>query len=250
MTTANPYQTPDSNLAAGGNDYLNLSPFTAKGRLGRIRYLAYSMGLGLAMYAAVLVIMLIGGGTALLTGGDEAGAASLGLMGLLLIPLYIGMLVITFLLLIKRSHDIGWSGWMSLLALIPLVGLLFIFVPGTKGSNEYGAQTPPNGVGVTIAGLALPVIALIGILAAIAIPAYMGYSQRAAMNELGSQGEAMPADMAAPTDGAILPAQEADETMAPADAGGEMPADQMPAAEDLPVEAPAEEPVEGEEQPQ
>ena len=43
---------------------------------------------------------------------------------------------------IKRLHDIGWSGWIILLALIPGINLilglgLFLF-SGTKGPNKYG----------------------------------------------------------------------------------------------------------------
>lgn len=217
MTTANPYQTPDANLSAAGNDYSNLSVFSPKGRLGRIRYMAYSFGVAMAFYAVMLVIMLLTGGGAALMGGDMAAAAG-GAGMLMLIPAYIGLLVLMFFLTIKRCHDIGWSGWASLLIFIPLVSLLFWFVPGTKGSNEYGAQTPANGVGVMIAGLAMPVLTIVGILAAIAIPAYMGYAQRAAQAPMESSApsfeEAMPAD-AIPADAA--PAEEPASEEAPAE---------------------------------
>jgi uncharacterized membrane protein YhaH (DUF805 family) len=43
---------------------------------------------------------------------------------------------------VRRLHDVGKSGWMMLIALIPIVGgiwLLILFVTdGVSGSNEYG----------------------------------------------------------------------------------------------------------------
>jgi len=42
----------------------------------------------------------------------------------------------------RRLHDIGKTGWLQLLILIPLIGwivLLFFFVqPSQKGKNQYG----------------------------------------------------------------------------------------------------------------
>ncbi len=45
---------------------------------------------------------------------------------------------------VRRLHDIGKSGWMMLISLIPLIGgiwLLVLFLTdGTPGENEYGAN--------------------------------------------------------------------------------------------------------------
>jgi uncharacterized membrane protein YhaH (DUF805 family) len=43
----------------------------------------------------------------------------------------------------KRCHDRGYSGWMSLISLIPLAGFIWVIVAlgvmeGTKGPNPYG----------------------------------------------------------------------------------------------------------------
>lgn len=44
----------------------------------------------------------------------------------------------------KRLHDWDKSGWMQLIFLIPIVGLIFwivlFFVKGTPGANKYGAD--------------------------------------------------------------------------------------------------------------
>jgi uncharacterized membrane protein YhaH (DUF805 family) len=43
----------------------------------------------------------------------------------------------------KRWHDLGKSGWMSLVSLIPVIGALYLiwqlgFIKGTSGTNAYG----------------------------------------------------------------------------------------------------------------
>jgi uncharacterized membrane protein YhaH (DUF805 family) len=49
--------------------------------------------------------------------------------------------------LVRRLHDTNKSGWMFLVALIPLVGgiilLVFLASDGTKGENKYGPD-PKN----------------------------------------------------------------------------------------------------------
>src|SRR5437667_414355 len=51
-----------------------------------------------------------------------------------------------FSILIRRCHDLGWSGWHSLLMLIPFVniviGLMLLLKPGQQEPNEYGAMPP------------------------------------------------------------------------------------------------------------
>jgi uncharacterized membrane protein YhaH (DUF805 family) len=48
---------------------------------------------------------------------------------------------------VRRLHDIGKSGWMILVALIPLIGgiwlLILLVKEGDSGSNEYGPD-PKN----------------------------------------------------------------------------------------------------------
>lgn len=54
---------------------------------------------------------------------------------LLLLPIYFG-------LMIRRLHDIGMSGWLSLLHLVPFTNIvlyvMLLLVPGSAGSNHYG----------------------------------------------------------------------------------------------------------------
>ncbi len=45
---------------------------------------------------------------------------------------------------VRRLHDIGKSGWMILVALIPVIGFIWLLVlyimEGTPGENQYGAN--------------------------------------------------------------------------------------------------------------
>ena len=77
------------------------------------------------------------------------------------------------------TFGIVWLLGPGALALVPLVNFIFWFIPGTDGENEYGMKTPPNGVGVTILAMIMPVVFITGILSAIALPAYSDYVKRA-----------------------------------------------------------------------
>ena len=50
-------------------------------------------------------------------------------------------------IVIKRLHDIGWTGWAILLTLVPIVGfivpIIVWFVPGKLGANRYGRDPRP-----------------------------------------------------------------------------------------------------------
>jgi uncharacterized membrane protein YhaH (DUF805 family) len=56
----------------------------------------------------------------------------------------IGSISAQFSLLVRRLHDLGWSGWWLLLNWIPVVGTLIAIVtycfPGTDGPNKYDAK--------------------------------------------------------------------------------------------------------------
>lgn len=138
--------------------------FSAAGRLDRARCLGYWLAACLIAAAATVVNALIvpslGGDTAVIVGlwgtGIICGA----------------LLYASFILFIKRLHDINRSGWYSIALLVPLfdlVVLLMLFlVRGTRGANDYGPPLPPVGrVAVVVIGL-IVMIAILGVLGAIA----------------------------------------------------------------------------------
>lgn len=56
--------------------------------------------------------------------------------------IWLALLVPNIALGVRRLHDIGLSGWLYLVALIPFAGALFMLVcaliPGQPDTNEYG----------------------------------------------------------------------------------------------------------------
>jgi uncharacterized membrane protein YhaH (DUF805 family) len=172
MTEAvNPYAAPRAVVADVYDDEAGVQPvklFSAKGRVGRLRYLAYNLGAYLFLVVGGMVLGFIAGSL-----GSTTAAGVLGILAA--IPYFIFIVLLT----IQRSHDMGWTGWTVFLAFIPLVGLVWLLNPGTQGGNRFGAPPPPNTTMVKIGGLAFPVIMVIGIIIAVALPAYQGYTQRA-----------------------------------------------------------------------
>jgi len=76
----------------------------------------------------------------------------------------------------RRLNDLNRSGWWFLLFIIPLVNLLLaiylVLFPGTDGDNNYGHAPVANTLGVKILAWMLPLVFILGILAAIAVPQY------------------------------------------------------------------------------
>src|SRR5688572_25174300 len=121
MTTPNPYVAPRAALEDAAEEYQPVSILSMSGRIGRARYVVYTMGLPLAI---MFVIGLVG---ALL---GPAGAV-------LMIAGWIGVIVLSFMLTVQRCHDFDASGWLAIAGLIPLANLLFWFIPGTDGPNRF-----------------------------------------------------------------------------------------------------------------
>jgi len=141
-----------------------LKLFSFEGRIGRMRYLAYCTA-ALLSYKLAVGVLVAG-----------LGDSPVGLLVLISSLVVLGWFhVITG---IKRCHDLGLSGWWWLSLLVPVIVLVWIFVPGSKQANRFGAPPPPNGLGVKVLGLILPV-AFLAIVLAVAVPAYKGYSDRA-----------------------------------------------------------------------
>lgn len=188
METNNPYESPKSNPATASAETYQPKIFAINGRIGRLRYLAYGMLFTIiTLFLIGIAAFLIPSIATVLT--DISGVTS----ALLLIALYLPLIIISIILVRRRLNDLDRSGWWQILMYVPFVGIIFalyvLFWPGTKGSNSYGPQPNENPTGIKIVGLLIPiVIALVGILAAIAIPAYQDYSLRAQQALESSQG--------------------------------------------------------------
>jgi uncharacterized membrane protein YhaH (DUF805 family) len=175
MTDQNPYTTPDASLAVDMAETYQPSVFSFSGRIGRLRYLAYLTGVYLVFTAIVFSIMALG-----VLRVDASGMPDLSVFTIIIMSvIYIVLLVIVFTFGRRRMNDLNRSGWWMLLFIVPLANLLLalymIFGPGTDGVNDYGAAPDENTLGVKILGLFFPIIALIGIVAAVAIPAISNF---------------------------------------------------------------------------
>ena len=169
-TTLNPYAAPRAAVAdvTADGPAQAVRVWNPGGRMGRLHYIGYSIGFSFLLGGVAFVV------------GRGAGAAGSSTLGLVLTgALYIGYFVLLFQFTVQRCHDMNWSGWLSVIAIIPLVNLLFWFVPGTAGANRWGVP-PQRGPrwAIWLAGLFVGLM-LLGIVAAIALPAYQHYVQRA-----------------------------------------------------------------------
>ena len=142
--------------------------FALGGRIGRLRYLAYAVVLGLVIGIAVAV----------------AGAIATGVLGrapgtMLSLLLSIPLGAVAVVVARRRLQDLDRNGWFSLLTLIPLANFFFslylAFAPGTAGPNRHGAAPPGNPVWVVVLGLLMPVLVALGMLIAVVVPAYDSY---------------------------------------------------------------------------
>jgi len=181
MNDQNPYSAPDASLQTGQEEFYQPKIFSFRGRIGRLRYMAYGIGTYLIL---MVVFMPLMGGTMLMGGAmgvpGEAGMSMLVMLAMGVF--YIGILLLSIAFGKRRLNDLNRSGWWMLVFLVPLVNLLMtiyvLLFPGSKDANDFGPPAVANSLGVKILGWLFPVIFLLGIVAAIAIPAYQDYISR------------------------------------------------------------------------
>ena len=146
---ASPYAPPRSLVGDDLPEYSSLNVFTINGRIGRLRYLAWTLVLTVAMLVAGGIIATAG--FAVATASPTAGMILGSLLGL---ALCIAIVVVSVQIGVQRLHDLGWSGWLYLLNLVPLVNsifpLLLLVLPGNPGANQYGAPPPRNSTAVKV----------------------------------------------------------------------------------------------------
>lgn len=165
-----PYTPPQAALEMPLESHGELRVFSVQGRIGRLRYLAWS-----------LVVMVAVAG---LFGIAAIVAAISKPVGLLLMALLaIAALVINVQIGVQRLHDIGMSGWLLLLNLVPVIGvfvpLLMIVIPGKRGPNRYGPPQPANSLAVKALAALWLLLVIGGVLVAITVPAATQYLHRA-----------------------------------------------------------------------
>lgn len=123
-------------IQAVASGWSNWSDFS--GRVSRSEYWYWHLSIWLIFIAVCLVVQLI----ALVNGhlNETARYAAIGFMVFLAVCVLPGLS-----LQVRRLHDIGATGWVFLLALIPLAGapilVILALLPGTQGENRYGPES-------------------------------------------------------------------------------------------------------------
>ena len=127
-----PYQPPYGGGGAPQPEDLRAMLLTYQGRLNRKPYILYSVGIWFLMLILNVVADVL---------GDSRSSVAL----LVAFALYLAVLALcvpSVMLTIRRWHDLGKSGWFSLLLLVPLVNFvvgLYLWVKkGDDGPNQYG----------------------------------------------------------------------------------------------------------------
>ena len=151
------------------------------GRATRAEYWYFTLFNILALFVLAIIDGVIGSFNA------EAGIGLLG--GIYSLAVLIPNIAVS----VRRLHDTDRSGWWLLIYLIPLIGalvlLIFMVQDSQTSDNPYGLNPKPGNKGddkslVLIAVIVIVFIAVIGFLAAIAIPAYQDYIERAKQAEI------------------------------------------------------------------
>jgi len=79
------------------------------------------------------------------------------------------------------------SGWFSCLMFVPIINIFIclwlLFGKGSEGENNFGVPACNNSTGVLIAAWFMILIPILGILAAITLPAYQDYVEKAQQHE-------------------------------------------------------------------
>jgi len=120
------------------------------GRLGRMRYFQGVLISFLPFFLTVSLWGFIHIFTGIYLGNDTSPSFLVSLFNNVIIPLVFAVEFLLFFpcyftVTIRRCHDIGASGWLSLCVLIPYVGailgLVLLFKKGDAMTNTYGS--PP-----------------------------------------------------------------------------------------------------------
>jgi uncharacterized membrane protein YhaH (DUF805 family) len=150
-----------------------------------VAYLGYNVlfaaliGLGGTLFAAAL--------------GNRKSEVVAVVLGLVAIVWLLSAVVISLGSTVRRLHDLGQSGWLAVISLVPCLNVVFlVYLLAAKGRegaapSASASGTVPVAVVVAVAvALVLVVPMVIGIIAAIAIPSLL--RARVAANEAGAIG--------------------------------------------------------------
>ncbi len=114
-------------------------------RIGRVQYIGYALGVDAVVFGLTYLLFFMRGDI------EEAfpehqTIVRLG-FALVFLLIYVPVLVLRVRLTIQRVHDFNAHGRLAFLLVVPVLPLIFWFLPGTQGPNDYG-DPPPKGEGL------------------------------------------------------------------------------------------------------
>lgn len=166
----NVYAAPGTNFSDAGVEATTCL-FAFHGRIGRVRWIAYTTSLWMLASLALAVLVQL------------AGLVSQQLMRWTGLVLSYAIWIVPFLVARRRLQDLDLGAQYLLGLLIPFINLYVIlmlfFKRGDDAGNTFGPAPAPNDRKAYVLACLIPVCATIGILVAIAIPAYQHYAAKA-----------------------------------------------------------------------
>lgn len=101
---------------------------------GRINRAKFWAGIGMMIAVSIVASLLD------MVLGLRVGEAGYGVIGIIVA---IASIYFALAIYAKRWHDRGKSGWWSLIAIVPVIGAIWILVElgileGDRGANQYG----------------------------------------------------------------------------------------------------------------
>jgi uncharacterized membrane protein YhaH (DUF805 family) len=107
--------------------------------------------LGLTIFAVLWLTLFIALAATAERDHGRGAPAAIVLIFLLGMVAWLGVLVPSIAVQVRRFHDQDLSGWFVLLGFVPYIGwlviIVFMCIPGTKGDNRYGTDPlDPEGV--------------------------------------------------------------------------------------------------------
>lgn len=174
----NPYSAPTADMSDYDDDYFeyDTTPFyKATGRIGRVRFLAYSMMMALSLLAMLAIFGIL---ITIISLVSESIAMVIGIA--MYVVVFIFSLQASFAPSMRRLNDLNRTGFIALLYFVPIINVLLwlylALVPGDEEMNDYGAPAEPPTTAMTVLAAVFPIFAVVmSIAAMIVLPAYQSH---------------------------------------------------------------------------
>lgn len=116
--------------------------FSFNGRINRAKFWLGTVCL-IVVYVILAIISSVTMAPMTVSQSGQVQGGGMGIVGIIVLIIYIAMIWPSVALGVKRFHDRDKSGWWVLISLVPIIGGLWYliecgFLEGTKGPNKFG----------------------------------------------------------------------------------------------------------------